>query len=393
MSKLVLTRFLYIYDEVGFSFITTLLKKQSLTECYFWISELFLSGFEQKSWELLWFIYFDFYYIYNPQFIRFLSKKHKSGNLRDLLTVVKNLFSFRSSSEIFITRQYNMAINNITHIFRGKKPNWLITAIPLPYHALFRFIDKKLYHCAVSSLPKTVEPDLFDAIQIYFNIGNTQIEELKKNYYGYDGTGTDGTDYEYYDNNHHKIWAIICLLIFNPDYTQSKKKMFIGIHDSDYKDIIKIHNDPLTLDTLDTLDPVAAVSYLPIRKTLLYKCLYSIHPLSSSFSSMRDEQDNISDCYWYHWEYYAYHSPIWKERFDQYNITIDDDSRKITFDDDDELEDFYEQYGYEPDEQSSETQNKLFGCLPENNWNKWIEDIFSNSKCIYDFENDFKFNY
>ena len=84
MSKLVLTRFLYIYDEVGFSFITTLLKKQSLTECYFWISELFLSGFEQKSWELLWFIYFDFYYIYNPQFIRFLSKKHKSGNLRDL---------------------------------------------------------------------------------------------------------------------------------------------------------------------------------------------------------------------------------------------------------------------------------------------------------------------
>ena len=389
MSKLILTRFLYIYDEVGFSFITTLLKKQSLTECYFWISELFLSGFEKKTWELLWFIYYDFYYIYNPQFIRFIFKKHKSGNLRDLLTVVKNLFTFRSSSEIFITRQYNMAINNITHIFRGKKPNWLITAIPLHYHALFRFIDKKLYHFAVSSLPKTVEPDLFDAIQIYFNLGNTQIEELKKNYYGDSGTGTDVDNGEYYDNNHHKIWAIICLLIFNPDYIKSKKKMFIGIHNSDYNNIIKIHNDPIPLDPSSS----SSLDYVQIRKTLPNKCLYSIHPLSSSFSSMRDEQDNISECYWYHWEYYAYHSPIWKERFDEYNITIDDDCRKISFNDDDELEDFYEQYGYEPDEQSSETQNKLFGCLPKNNWKKWIEDVFSNHKCIYDFENDFKFYY
>ena len=87
MSKLALTRYLYIYDEVGFSFITALLKKQSINECYFWISELFLSGYEKESWELIWFIYYDFYYINNPQFIPFILKKHNNGegNLKDLV--------------------------------------------------------------------------------------------------------------------------------------------------------------------------------------------------------------------------------------------------------------------------------------------------------------------
>ena len=147
MSKLALTRYLYIYDEVGFSFITALLKKQSIDECYFWISELFLSGYEKDSWELIWFIYYDFYYINNPQFIPFILKKHNNGegNLKDLMTVIKNLFKFPISSQVFVTRQYNMNIKEITSVFRGKKPAWLVNSIPTKYHALFRYIDKKLY--------------------------------------------------------------------------------------------------------------------------------------------------------------------------------------------------------------------------------------------------------
>lgn len=114
--------------------------------------------------------------------------------------------------------------------------------------------------------------------------------------------------------------------------------------------------------------------------------------MSSSFNLMRDEEDSISKCYWYHWEYYAYNSPIWKNRFDKYDITIDDENKKIVFNDDDEIEEFYEQYGYEPDEQSCEIQNKLFGLLPDNNWKKWIQEIFPDDS-IYEFKNDFKFNY
>ena len=96
MSKVILTRYLYLFDEVGLTFITSLLKKRSLEECYFWISELYLSGFIEQSWELLWFVYYDFYYINNPYFRPFIHKKSVEGGLKSALTVVKNLFKMKS---------------------------------------------------------------------------------------------------------------------------------------------------------------------------------------------------------------------------------------------------------------------------------------------------------
>ena len=372
MSKIALTRYLYIYDEVVFSFITSLLKKQSIDECYFWISELFLSGFEQNSWELIWFIYYDFYYINNPQFISFILKKHKNGDLKNLLTVVKNLFKYTISSQIFITRQYNTAIKKITCIFRGKKPSWLINSISTKYHSLFRYINKKLYHFAASSLPETIDSELFDAIHIYFNIKKTQIDDIKEKINNS------------YNNDIHKIWSIICLLIFNPNYINSKKKLYIGLNEKDYQNILKIHTDPIPLNKYGNSQ---------IRKTLIYKCLYPINHLSSSFHLMRDDYDNISNCYYNHWEYYAYNSPIWKNIFNKYNITIDDINKQIIFNDDHEFEDFYERFGYEPDELPADIQHKLFGIFPENNWKKWFQEIFLNNCSIYEFNNDFKFNY
>ena len=42
MSKFVLTRYLYIFDEVAISFVSCLLKKKSLQECYYWLSGVVL---------------------------------------------------------------------------------------------------------------------------------------------------------------------------------------------------------------------------------------------------------------------------------------------------------------------------------------------------------------
>ena len=43
------TRYLYNLDEVKLSFIEALLKKQNLDECYFWICELYDSGFVRET--------------------------------------------------------------------------------------------------------------------------------------------------------------------------------------------------------------------------------------------------------------------------------------------------------------------------------------------------------
>ena len=212
MTKLLLTRFLYIFDEVCISFLTSLLKKHSLDECYFWISELYLSGLHKQCWEFMWFTYYDFYYIDNPIFEDYLIKKYAINDFKSIISVVKNIFKLKSSPHVFMTRQYNNNIKEITHIFRGKKPNWL-TKYPSKYHAILRFIDKKLYHLAVSSLPDTVDDELLETIKIYFNIPHDQFACISKFIHTNE-----------YNNKLHKIWSMICLFIFNPSYHESKKK-------------------------------------------------------------------------------------------------------------------------------------------------------------------------
>ena len=48
MSKVILTRYLYIYDEVCLSFIYSLLKKQDINECYFWMFEMYILVLKMK---------------------------------------------------------------------------------------------------------------------------------------------------------------------------------------------------------------------------------------------------------------------------------------------------------------------------------------------------------
>ena len=376
MSKLVLTRFLYLFDEVCISFMTSILKKDSLDECYFWISELYLSGLHDKSWEFIWFLYYDFYYVKNPSLENYISKKHSNGDLKSLMSVVKNFFKSQSSSEVFINRQYNMNIKEITHIFRGKKPNWL-TKHPSKFHAILRFIDKKLYHFAISSLPETITDELFQTIKTYFNIPDERFILL-----------VDKFHQSMYDNKFHKLYALISLFIFNPDYHLSKKKIYMGSNESEYNEIMK-HNEPV---------PPSVNNNNHIYKTLEYKRTYAIHPMCSSFNLLRDSFEKLNDEFWYHWEYHAYLTPIWFERFNRYDIIVDSEKKRIHFTDDDELESFYSQYGYEPDEQSTETQNKALSLMMDVNWKDWYENIFQNKdknkdKPLYNYKDDFKFSY
>jgi len=371
MSKVILTRYLYIFDEVALAFIESILKKASLNEAYFWISELYLSGFHKQTWELIWFIYFDFYFIHNPQFLSFFQKKYNDNSFNSLLTIVKNLFKLSSSHQIFITRQYNSQIKNIDYIFRGKKPNWLKNGYPSKFHGLFRFLDKKLYHFAVSSLPEQVDNSLWDCIYLYYNIDSNN-QTLLNEFYNCS-----------YENTIHKVWAIICLLEFNKDYNISKKKMYISISNPELEDIFNIHNAPI---------PLTQYNNLQIYKTLSYKRMFSIPKSISAFYLTREHVENINELIWHHWEYHSYDCPLWKERFNKYKIKIDHDKQKIEFEDDDEMEDFYSQWGYEPDEQSSETINKRMYQIEQTNWKKWHENIFEKES-IYELPSDFRFSY
>ena len=112
-----------------------------------------------------------------------------------------------------------------------------------------------------------------------------------------------------------------------------------------------------------------------IYKTLSKRRIYGISKNIGCFNLARQNKD-INHIFWYHWEYYAYKCPLWQGRFDKYNIEINEKKQTIDFKDEDEYEEFYEEYGYEPDEQSSDIQEKSI-CKMENFTIKnWINSIF-----------------
>ena len=54
---------------------------------------------------------------------------------------------------------------------------------------------------------------------------------------------------------------------------------------------------------------------------------------------------------------------MWEERINKYKGKFNEEKKKIEFINDDLLEEFYDNFGLEPDEQNLECQNKSIGKL------------------------------
>jgi hypothetical protein len=57
--------------------------------------------------------------------------------------------------------------------------------------------------------------------------------------------------------------------------------------------------------------------------------------------------------------YYAYRSPVWKSRIEEYNGVPNDEKKTIDFPNDDLYEEFTEKWYYDPDEQDIDVKRKL----------------------------------
>jgi hypothetical protein len=96
-------------------------------------------------------------------------------------------------------------------------------------------------------------------------------------------------------------------------------------------------------------DYLKEVSHYPIRKSeslFLRKYVYA--------SNEHVFTEDTVDPYLYNWLYYAGKSPIWKCRISEYGGVLDNTEQVVAFPTDDQAELFFEEYGYEPDEQSVE---------------------------------------
>lgn len=91
----------------------------------------------------------------------------------------------------------------------------------------------------------------------------------------------------------------------------------------------------------------------PVYKTLKTVCTYN--GLKKQLKAMNTFRER--------WLFYACYSPIWKTRVLEYNGIIDSEKKTVVFSNDDDSDNFYDDYGYEPDEQSLEIQRRCMFSL------------------------------
>jgi hypothetical protein len=129
---------------------------------------------------------------------------------------------------------------------------------------------------------------------------------------------------------------------------------------------IKDHRFYIELEDKDIIQYETIWEELP-RLTLGKACIFSTKKEYNNIFGSRHKDicnKDILDTSTMKWDYYASFSPVWKERIEQHNGKIDDKMKRIVFDHDDDQEEFYDRYGYEPDEQSVDILDKITHVKP-----------------------------
>ena len=119
-------------------------------------------------------------------------------------------------------------------------------------------------------------------------------------------------------------------------------------------EVDETHNKQFIIIYKEDRHKTVPVTY-PARTYLNKVSVYSIHPNSKIIAQDNDgiSVENIREAYLgQNWLYYCANTPIWDLRIKSARGKIIDEN--VVFENDDCLEEFYEKWGFEPDEQSME---------------------------------------
>lgn len=384
MSEYNLTRYLYARDEVELSFIAAILLRKGVDECYYWGYELHYSGFD--VFPIIWKIYYDFYFVCNPGLETLIRHKEKmwerNKKLHYLAATISNLVNTPSSGEVFIMRQYiervlisesGRGFAERGFIARGRPPVWC-GDYDSKYIPLLRSIDKSryreiAYHAYYLLHGTDAGAALFVVLIKYFAVANKckcvdREEECLASYQKF--VARMGGKVRLY----HWFMAIIVHLLKGGDTVVPP----VYIYDKTILDSVRAGHEEAAIP-LKGHDGAQAYNTLKRRRS------YGVVRFMGGFALARDglvEEGRLREEALGRWEHYIWNTPCWRERLLAYSA-----NEKVEFENDDLLEDFYDAFGYEPDEQSAETQDQTIGEVDGD----WFQTVFDETPCINFGEN------
>ena len=378
-----LTRYLYARDEVELSLIVSLLEKKDIMECYFWAFELYYSGYDIS--QLVWKIFYDFYFHYNSNLEVFihnkLNKWRENNDYTNIAYIIQNLFRSKISHIVFTLRQKILHENYNFHFKakRGRPPNWL-NKYDKKFIPLIISISNSEYYNIAFNLYNLFEKNDYDnnfsylifvEIMKYFSKDHDHNHYCSINNFTDNELNDDVKKYwklrNYKDDKHYLLSMIIHLM--TNENNNNKKNISVIPRDKH----------------LEWINNIESEQIYPVYKTLKSKKLYNINNLISCFQLVRNsfyDNDKLSLKFINNfWELYAFNTPCWNKRFTEFNAYIDNKNiNKVIFDNDNNLENFYDKYGYEPDEQINEIQNTSIGYINKISKNIWYETLFNENK-------------
>jgi hypothetical protein len=347
------TRYLYERKEVEASFVNTMLKK-STNHAIFWIMELFLSGWHQETIDLLWCVYYDFYYVYNSTLERKLHNLLKTPvpTMKSILITTTTLLSLKHSTH---THELRMIYENYTEI----DVNIIYKHLPNGYKKyknkhFARSVERGHVINVAHHLQSTGVEGLLPDIKLLTNV--SVIKKLHT---------------KHPKRHRHMLVARLnkCMLL--------KQNKGIKIQTIVLSEITQEQEEMIR-------DEETAQPSTEPCKDLTKRRQYAIdddigmhHFFLSRFSRKSTDCNQTRHNMYLHWEYYAFETPIWRERFDHHKAIQNHETKEIVFPTEEAEEEFYQKYGYEPDEQPRETDEKSTKDVEEINYKEWIDRVIT----------------
>jgi hypothetical protein len=112
--------------------------------------------------------------------------------------------------------------------------------------------------------------------------------------------------------------------------------------------------------SIKDIEPYQTMCISPVYKTLPTLCRYWL-TIPDNPSEITEEQRMIINNVFENWLFYASRIPLWEHRILQYRGNINIEKSTVTFENESLMEDFFDKYGFEPDEQSIEIKRRLLG--------------------------------
>ena len=343
-----LTRYLYELSEVKGNLILSLLNEDN-TEALFWAFEYYYSGYFCETVNFMIQIYYDFYYVLNPTFEKYMFIQLKKVTLENeyeelalfIKLIIDNLILRPYTLDTFMLR--NMGLQFEVEFDEIEDVNKEIISLLMDQDN-YGYMSTLLMQCDkftdVKELDK-LHSEVIDIMRSHIKINkNVKMKE------------TNVLLGKCYKEDFILKRTIILAKIINYYSLNENKKMHRSIYleNDNEKQIEELYMYKTKYQT--TLEEDA--KYATNNNDFI-----GIFQLER----FKDENKDYKEKYLQNWEYYAYDAPYWMNLFALYKANKDETNKKIIFENEEDEDDFYEEIDYFPDESSKEIQNKSIGKI------------------------------